>query len=69
MEQAVEVYHDKECRSKRWVFPSHNFTLSVIWTPFLVEVAIFEDMNGVSTSEIQLYLDKLDKTWTDQYNN
>lgn len=69
MEQAVEVYHDKEYRSKRWRFPSHNFTLSVIWTPFLVEAAIFEDMNGVSTSEIQLYLDKLDKTWTDQYNS
>ncbi|XP_062000012.1 protein trichome birefringence-like 25 [Rosa rugosa] len=69
VEQAVEVYHDKEYRSKRWLFPSHNFTLSVIWTPFLVKAATFEDMNGVSTSEIQLYLDKLDKTWTDQYNS
>ncbi|KAL6126281.1 hypothetical protein ACLB2K_074332 [Fragaria x ananassa] len=53
-------------------FPATNITQeseNVIWTPFLVEAAIFEDMNGVSTSEIQLYLDKLDKTWTDQYNN
>ena len=30
---------------------------------------IFEDMNGVSSSEIQLHLDKLDETWTDQYKN
>ncbi|CAK7348755.1 unnamed protein product [Dovyalis caffra] len=69
VEQAVEVYHDKEYRSKIWQFPSHNFTLSVIWTPFLVQADIFEDMNGVSSSEIQLHLDKLDKKWTDQYRN
>ncbi|CAL9007427.1 unnamed protein product [Prunus brigantina] len=69
VERAVEVYHDKEYRSKRWHFPSYNFTLSVIWTPFLIGADVFEDMNGVSTSEIQLYLDKIDKTWTDQYNS
>ncbi|KAF5451719.1 hypothetical protein F2P56_026803 [Juglans regia] len=69
VEEAVEVYHDEEYRSKRWHFPAHNFTLSVIWTPFLVKAAIFEDMNGVSSSEVQLYLDKLDEKWTDQYKN
>ncbi|KAJ6972471.1 protein trichome birefringence-like 25 [Populus alba x Populus x berolinensis] len=69
VEQAVEVYHDEEYRSKIWRFPSHNFTLSVIWTPFLIKADIFEDMNGVSSSEIQLHLDKLDKKWTDQYRN
>lgn len=69
MEQAVEVYHDEEYRSKRWHFPAHNFTLSVIWTPFLVKAAIFEDMNGVSSSEIQLYLDELDEQWTNQYKD
>ncbi|XP_058096078.1 protein trichome birefringence-like 24 [Magnolia sinica] len=67
--EAVEVYHDEEYRSKRWQFPSYNFTLSVVWTPFLIKAAIFEDMNGVSTSEIQLYLDILDETWTKQYQN
>ncbi|XP_027335295.1 protein trichome birefringence-like 25 isoform X1 [Abrus precatorius] len=69
VEPAVEVYHDKEYRSKIWKFRSHNFTLSVIWTPFLVKAAIFEDMNGVTSSEIQLYLDKLDNKWTNQYKN
>ena len=68
-EQAIEVYHDEEYRSKRWHFPSHNFTLSVIWTPFLIKAAIFEDLNGVSSSEIQLYLDKLDEKWTEQYKD
>lgn len=69
VEQAVEVYHDEEYRSKRWHFPSHNFTLSVVWTPFLLKADIFEDINGVSSSEIQLHLDKLDQTWTEQYKN
>ncbi|KAJ6723060.1 PROTEIN TRICHOME BIREFRINGENCE-LIKE 9-RELATED [Salix koriyanagi] len=69
VERAVEVYHDEEYRSRIWRYPSHNFTLSVIWTPFLVKADIFEDINGVSSSEIQLHLDKLDKKWTDQYRN
>lgn len=69
MEQADEVYHDKEYRSKIWHFPAHNFTLSVIWTPLLIKADIFEDMNGVSTSVMQLHLDVLDKKWTDQFRN
>ncbi|THF94065.1 hypothetical protein TEA_018399 [Camellia sinensis var. sinensis] len=68
-EQAVMVYHDKEYRSKKWHFRSHNFTLSVIWNPFLLKAAVFEDMNGVSSADIQLHLDKLDTLWTQQYNS
>ncbi|KAK6129955.1 hypothetical protein DH2020_036349 [Rehmannia glutinosa] len=69
VEKAIEVYHDENYRSRKWIFPSHNFNLSVIWSPFLAEAAIFEDMNGVSTSEIELHLDILDKNWTEQFNN
>ncbi|KAL6979500.1 Protein trichome birefringence-like 23 [Sarracenia purpurea var. burkii] len=68
VEPAVEVYHDAEYRSKRWHFPLYNFTISVIWSPFLAKAAIFENYDGVSTSEIELHLDKLDRTWTDQYH-
>ncbi|KAL1222591.1 Protein trichome birefringence-like 24 [Cardamine amara subsp. amara] len=64
VEEPVEVYHDKEYKSKRWHFPLHNLTISNIWSPFLVQAAIFEDSNGVSTAAVQLHLDKLDKTWT-----
>ncbi|KAI9072538.1 hypothetical protein K1719_045497 [Acacia pycnantha] len=69
VEPAREIYHDEEYRSKIWRFPTHNFTLSVIWTPFLVKSAIFEDINGVSSSEIQLYLDYLDNKWTSRYED
>ncbi|GFZ01492.1 TRICHOME BIREFRINGENCE-LIKE 23 [Actinidia rufa] len=67
VEPAVEVYHDAEYRSRRWHFFSYNFTISVIWSPFLAKAAIFENNDGVSTSEIELQLDKLDETWTDLY--
>ncbi|GAU13623.1 hypothetical protein TSUD_347270 [Trifolium subterraneum] len=52
-----------------WKFPSHNFTLSVIWSPLLLKADIFEDNNGVSSKDIELYLDILDTKWTNQYNN
>ncbi|KAH1114579.1 hypothetical protein J1N35_007957 [Gossypium stocksii] len=67
VERPVEVYHDEQYKSKRWRFASYNFTVSNIWSPFLVKAAVFEDNNGVSTAEVQLHLDKLDKTWTDLY--
>ncbi|XP_020211900.1 protein trichome birefringence-like 26 [Cajanus cajan] len=69
VEVGVEVYHDEEYRSKTWKFPSYNFTLSVIWSPLLMKADIFEDMNGVSSKEIQLYLDTVDDKWANQYKN
>lgn len=66
VEQPVQVYHDAEYKSKRWQFPSHNFSISVIWSPLLVKSAIFEDDYGVSKSALQLHLDKLDN-WTKVY--
>lgn len=68
VEPAKEVYHDAQYKSKRWIFPSYNFTISIIWTPFLARADIFEDNNGVATSDIQLHLDKIDK-WTNEYKN
>ncbi|PON82469.1 Trichome birefringence-like family [Trema orientale] len=67
VEKPTEVYHDKEYKSRRWHFPTYNLTISVIFSPFLVKATIFEDYNGVSTSEVQLHLDKLDKQWTNLY--
>jgi hypothetical protein len=61
VEEVEEIYHDKEFRSKIWRFPSHNFTLSVIWSPFLLK------SETSSNSDIQLYLDQLDHKWTVQY--
>ncbi|KFK30684.1 hypothetical protein AALP_AA6G014500 [Arabis alpina] len=63
VEKVEEIYHDKEHRSKIWRFPAYNFTLSVVWAPFLIK------SDTSSSSGIQLYLDQLDHKWTDQYSN
>ncbi|KAK6947896.1 Trichome birefringence-like, N-terminal domain [Dillenia turbinata] len=67
VEEIIEIYHDKDYKNRRWQFPSYNFTVSITWSPFLVKADIFEDINGVSTSEIELHLDKLDSKWTDLF--
>ncbi|CAI9094253.1 OLC1v1029956C1 [Oldenlandia corymbosa var. corymbosa] len=69
VEKAVQIYHDESYKSRKWLFPSYNFTVSVIWSPFLGEAAIFEDDNGVSSSEVELQLDKLDGAWTEQFKS
>ncbi|EMS65527.1 hypothetical protein TRIUR3_12271 [Triticum urartu] len=67
VEDPTEVYHDKTYQSRRWHFPSHNFTLSLVWAPFLVKAEIFEDENGVSSAEPRLTFDVLDATWVSQW--
>ncbi|KAL8266710.1 hypothetical protein R6Q59_004054 [Mikania micrantha] len=68
VEDAVEIYHDKDYKNRKWRFPSYNLTVSVMWSPFLAKADIFEDINGVSSSEIQLHIDVLDKTWIEQFH-
>ncbi|CAI9274505.1 unnamed protein product [Lactuca saligna] len=68
VEDAVELFHDKDYKNRKWQFPSYNLTVSVIWSPFLAKADIFEDIDGVSSSEIELHIDILDKTWTEQFH-
>ncbi|XP_020575419.1 protein trichome birefringence-like 26 isoform X2 [Phalaenopsis equestris] len=68
VEEPVEVYHDKTYKSRTWYFVNHNFTISLIWTPFLVKSELFEDDEGKAKSEVHLHLDILDDKWTSQYN-
>lgn len=68
VEKAVMFYHDEGYKSKGWHFQSYNLTIYVLWSPFLAEAAIFEDINGVSSREIELHLDRLDKKWTELYS-
>lgn len=65
----VEVYHDEEYRTKRWFFDSHNFTLWVIWSPFLTQAKIFEDNDGHAFGAVRLHLDEPDFTWLKEFHN
>ncbi|KAG2707505.1 hypothetical protein I3760_05G150100 [Carya illinoinensis] len=55
------VYRDsEENKFRRWNFPSHNATVSVYWSPFLVK--------GIEKSHWEpnfnkLYLDRVDEKW------
>nr|CAD1825308.1 unnamed protein product [Ananas comosus var. bracteatus] len=51
VEIPIDVYKDAEDRFRTWHFQSHNFTLTMLWTQFLVE-ATERDING---SENYLY--------------
>nr|QRG28776.1 trichome birefringence-like protein 35 [Dendrobium officinale] len=68
VEEPVEVYHDKFFRSRTWYFANYNFTVGVIWAPFLVKAELFEDDEGKSKSDVELHLDILEDKWTSQYN-
>ncbi|MCL7035731.1 hypothetical protein MKW94_022179 [Papaver nudicaule] len=69
VEAANDVYHDEVYRDRRWHFPSYNFSLSVIWSPFLVKAYSSQGFSGGASDDIQLHLDKLDNKWTDQYES
>ncbi|KAI4328305.1 hypothetical protein L6164_020668 [Bauhinia variegata] len=45
---------------RRWHFPSHNISVSVYWSPFLVE-GIEKSNTGPNHNE--LYLDQIDEKW------
>ncbi|XP_071695818.1 protein trichome birefringence-like 24 [Rutidosis leptorrhynchoides] len=68
VEEAVVLYHDDEYHDQKWRFPTHNLTVSVIWSPFLAKSDVFEDKNGVSSPDIHVHVDILDKIWTEQYH-
>ncbi|KAH7365583.1 hypothetical protein KP509_18G036000 [Ceratopteris richardii] len=44
----------------RWFFPSYNFTLSILWSPFLVQYSMDKDYLAM------LHLDVPDREWTNQ---
>lgn len=69
VEQPVQVYHDEEYRNKRWLFESHEFTLSLIWSPFLTEAKIFEDNDGHSLGAVRLHLDEPASDWVNEFSN
>ncbi|KAI3710735.1 hypothetical protein L2E82_40526 [Cichorium intybus] len=68
VEDAIELFHDTDFKNRKWQFPSYNLTVSIIWSPFLAKADTFEDINHIPSAEIQLHVDVLDKTWTEQFH-
>ncbi|KAJ4761457.1 Protein trichome birefringence [Rhynchospora pubera] len=56
------VYRDSaENRYRRWVFGSHNATVSIYWSPFLVKRIEKSEKAGIRHNRV--FLDALDERW------
>ncbi|XP_065879206.1 xyloglucan O-acetyltransferase 4 [Euphorbia lathyris] len=67
-EVPIDVYKDAQDRNRIWHFPSYDFTLKILWTKFLVS-GEERMINGSSSGVFDLYLDKVDNSWSRAINN
>ncbi|XP_072979348.1 xyloglucan O-acetyltransferase 1-like [Typha angustifolia] len=58
------VYHDEENKFRRWVFKDYNATVSVFWSPFLVQGK--EKKAELGLNHNMLYLDSPDERWASE---
>ncbi|ONK55250.1 uncharacterized protein A4U43_UnF5880 [Asparagus officinalis] len=68
VEEPIEIYHDKSYKARTFYFPNHNFTIATKWAPFLVKAVFNENEDGKDNSTIQLFLDILEASWTNDYH-
>eukprot|EP01018_Ginkgo_biloba_P004388 Gb_15601 [translate_table: standard] len=64
VEDPIDTYHDEAYLFRRWYFPHHNFTLTVLWSPYLVKD--IEEINGLLKDQTKVYLDTIDDKWKNQ---
>ncbi|KAG5084736.1 hypothetical protein AAZX31_19G011600 [Glycine max] len=63
-----DVYKDSEDRFRKWYFPIHDFTLTMLWSRFLI-VGEERMVNGTGTSIFDMHLDKVDNDWAKELPN
>ncbi|KAL2335621.1 hypothetical protein Fmac_016834 [Flemingia macrophylla] len=64
-ESPKEMYKDSEDRFRKWYFPIHEFTLTMLWSRFLIE-GTERMVNGTTTGVFDLHLDRVDADWATQ---
>ncbi|XP_039122059.1 protein trichome birefringence-like 26 [Dioscorea cayenensis subsp. rotundata] len=62
VEELVETYHDSAYRCQTLFSPNYNFTLAVIWAPYLVQY------ESIDSETLNIHLDILDSKWSSEYN-
>ncbi|KAL2895931.1 Protein trichome birefringence-like 19 [Bienertia sinuspersici] len=66
VEHPLDVSNTTDDNFKRWYYQSYNFTLVILWSPFLVKT-LDNDPNGRTGKTFWgLYLDEADDIWTDE---
>ncbi|XP_020265475.1 protein trichome birefringence-like 19 isoform X2 [Asparagus officinalis] len=66
---AVDTSPTTDDKSKRWSYPTHNFTLANFWSPYLVKAQEADPRGPTLTGLFNLYLDEPDSNWTTQIEN
>ncbi|KAH9304357.1 hypothetical protein KI387_008761 [Taxus chinensis] len=65
VEDPRDIYNDGTDKFSRWLFPSYNLTLAVLWSPFFVDETTTE-IEGTTSDQLKLRLDVADERWTSQ---
>eukprot|EP00249_Psilotum_nudum_P036511 c7764_g1_i1 orf=261-1622(-) len=56
------LYRDANDQNVRWFFPSYNFTLAIVWSPYLVQ-GTEEELKGIPKGTLKMFLDVVDSSW------
>ncbi|KAL1538599.1 protein ALTERED XYLOGLUCAN 4-like [Salvia divinorum] len=59
------IEKDEDDKFTTWEFPKHNFTLTALWSPFLVTATKIV-VNGTETGGFHLHLDRPDPKWLEK---
>lgn len=64
VEKPTNTFHSDDDKTNHWFFPSYSFTLTIHWSPFLVQHSISSIADGTDSTMMELDLDVLD-TWVE----
>lgn len=63
VESPVNLMKSADDKSATWFFPTHDFTLKILWSKFLV-VGIQKLING--SDIVDIHVDKIEVSWTEK---
>ncbi|XP_039118135.1 protein trichome birefringence-like 25 [Dioscorea cayenensis subsp. rotundata] len=66
--KVYDVYHNPSFTTRTWYYPSHNVTLYMISSLFLIHYETVDNHGDASQIHLHLHLDILDSKWTSEYN-
>ncbi|XP_076920138.1 protein trichome birefringence-like 19 [Bidens hawaiensis] len=62
-----DVSNSSDLNFKQYEYPEYNFTISIFWSPYLVNTERTDRYD--ITQPFKLYLDEFDESWTSQIEN
>ncbi|KMT18476.1 hypothetical protein BVRB_2g026180 [Beta vulgaris subsp. vulgaris] len=66
VEHPLDISPTKDDNFKRWYYQSYNFTLVILWSPFLVKTQDNDPNGKTGKTFVGLFLDEPNEDWTAQ---